>query len=110
LLTFPPLEIDFACWKVDHQRRHFFHASGRLRPGWDVHGEDSLIWQVSFNVDDGGDTDGNGDTDGDDFLTWQAQFGLGSGAASAAVPEPTSIALVIAVAVAGLFSRRRWLL
>ena len=63
-------------------------------------------WQAGFNVDDRGDADGDGDTDGDDFLIWQTQFGRGTGSASAAVPEPTSQALLLIVAVFGTFSRR----
>jgi hypothetical protein len=68
-----------------------------------------------------GDTDGDGDVDGADFLMWQrnvgkpmpwngAGSGSGSGSSSqlAAVPEPTSLAMLICGAVFSLaFGRRR---
>ena len=54
----------------------------------DVDGDDFLTWQASFGIDAGGDADADGDTDGDDFLIWQSEFGPGSSSASAAVPEP----------------------
>jgi len=44
----------------------------------------TLGWQTRFGLD----------LDGGDFLTWQRQFGNGAGAAFAAVPEPTTLALV----------------
>lgn len=72
----------------------------------DVDGDDFLIWQAGFNVDDRGDANGDGVTDGDDFLIWQSQFGSGSGSASAAAPEPTSIALTLLMAAAAMLSRR----
>ena len=72
----------------------------------DVDGDDFLTWQASFGVDDGGDTDDDGDTDGDDFLIWQSEFGSGSGLGSTAAPEPTSIVLLFVLAVVGMLSRR----
>ena len=72
----------------------------------DVDGDDFLRWQASFGVDAGGDADGDGDTDGDDFLIWQSESGSGSGSASASVPEPTPIALVLVMAAMGVFFRR----
>ena len=55
-----------------------------------VDGDDFLIWQAGFNVDDSGDADGDGDTDGDDFLIWQSNFGTaeGSGSSLAAALRP----------------------
>ena len=47
------------------------------------------------------------DTDGDDFLIWQSQFGLGNGAASTVVPEPTSWLLLLTGMAATVFPRRR---
>ncbi len=73
----------------------------------DVDGEDFLAWQASFGVDDGGDADLDGDTDGEDFLVWQRQFGTGSGSASVAVPEPASIVLLMAALVGSAFLARR---
>ncbi len=71
----------------------------------DVDGDDFLIWQAGFNVDDRGDADWDGDTDGDDFLIWQSQFGSGSGA-GAVVPEPSSMALLFALGLALCLTRR----
>jgi hypothetical protein len=73
----------------------------------DVDGDDFLIWQASFGVDGGGDGDGDGDTDGDDFLIWQTEFGSGSGLAGAVVPEPASIVLLLAALVGAVFVQRR---
>ena len=39
-----------------------------------VNSGDLTIWQQSFGINSGGDTDGDGDTDGHDFLVWQRQF------------------------------------
>ena len=41
---------------------------------FDTDGDDFLIWQAGFSVDDRGDANGDGVTDGDDFLIWQSQF------------------------------------
>lgn len=96
----------------------------------DVDGDDFLIWQRWFAdkpdaiyqwVEDGvsrfltyvggesrgplADADLDGDTDGDDFLIWQAEFG--SGSASAAVPEPASIGLLITALVGAVCLSRR---
>ena len=62
----------------------------------EVDGDDFLIWQAGFNIDDRGDANGDGVTDGDDFLIWQSEFGSGNGSlSSAAVPEPTSVFLTV---------------
>lgn len=76
----------------------------------DVDGDDFLSWQAGFGTPSGaqkpdGDYDNDGDVDGDDFLGWQSQFGSGNGSASAAVPEPTSIAFVLVTAVMGMLWR-----
>ena len=78
----------------------------------DVDGDDFLRWQSGFGTENGatkmdGDADGDGDVDGDDFLIWQAEFNPGNGTASAAVPEPTSVLLMLGVAVVGMCARRR---
>lgn len=67
-----------------------------------------------------GDFDGDGDVDGDDFLKWQrddgsaagllaweTNYGAGGLAAVASVPEPSSAALLIAMAAAGALCRQR---
>ncbi len=73
----------------------------------DVDGNDFLIWQPALGVDDSGDANGDGVTDVNDFLIWQTKYAAGGGSVSAAVPEPASMALVVAVAVAGMFLLRQ---
>lgn len=60
--------------------------------------DDLQQWQASYGVDAEADADGDGDTDGDDFLVWQRQVGMSTAplAASQAVPEPTTLLIVIA--------------
>ena len=78
----------------------------------DVDGDDFLAWQGGFGTPasaqkSDGDYDDDGDVDGDDFLGWQSEFGSGSGSASLAVPEPTSMAVVFVIVVGMLFRRGR---
>ena len=70
----------------------------------DVDGDDFLIWQAGFNVDDRGDANGDGFTDGDDFLIWQALFDPANGS-GVAVPEPAAVVLLIMLAAGGMLSR-----
>jgi hypothetical protein len=77
----------------------------------DVDGDDFLAWQTGFGTQSGaqksdGDYDNDGDVDGNDFLGWQADFGSGIGSASAAVPEPASIVLLLVLTTGGMLSRR----
>ncbi|MBN1851308.1 MAG: hypothetical protein JW829_01240 [Pirellulales bacterium] len=64
----------------------------------DVDGDDFLVWQASFGVTIGGDADGDQDTDGDDFLIRQAQYGSVAGTRSTAVPEPSTMIIGSAMA------------
>ncbi len=68
----------------------------------DIDGDDLAIWQANFGTTDDatiatGSADNDGDSDGADFLAWQRQFGSGvpSLASSQAVPEPTSVFLLL---------------
>ena len=67
-----------------------------------------------------GDADGDGDVDGDDFLTWQREIGEAtplsafagdslaeSSFSAAAVPEPTTLAVVAAAALFMWLRRQR---
>jgi formylglycine-generating enzyme len=70
-----------------------------------VDGDDLLVWQQSFGVDEGGDADGDGFTDGNDFLIWQRNLASDNNVAS--VPEPTAWALAWTMSVSLLALRRR---
>jgi hypothetical protein len=75
----------------------------------DVDGDDLDQWEGDFNVNGLSDADADGDSDGADFLAWQRQLGsVPAVAAMAAVPEPKSFTLAVALAVfaaAGLRGR-----
>jgi len=95
-----PIWIIVAIWVVPLEAQQF---SGMV-----------VAWQTGFGMPTGaqksdGDYDNDGDVDGDDFLGWQAEFGSGSGSASAAVPEPTSVLLAFlgCAAAFGALNRRR---
>lgn len=69
----------------------------------DVDSADFYAWQAGFGTAEGashrdGDADGDGDVDGGDFLIWQKDHGVTTGSVSLplAVPEPTSIMLLLA--------------
>ena len=65
----------------------------------DVDGDDLVRWRNNFGTGTThmqGDADGDADADGVDFLTWQRQLGSPpSVVATAAVPEPTTLALTL---------------
>ena len=72
----------------------------------DVDGNDLNEWKPGFGKPTGalkgdGDADADGDVDGFDFLAWQRQLGSGPPATPAvgAVPEPSTVALVVAALV-----------
>lgn len=77
-----------------------------------VDGDDLATWQLNFGLPSGaaknqGDADLDGDVDGADFLAWQQQW-TGAGAvvaAAAAVPEPSSVLLLLTAFLS--FARRR---
>ena len=78
-----------------------------------VDGDDFPALQGGFGTQSGaahaqGDSDADGDVDGNDFLRWQQQFGRTAGASGAtAVPEPTSLCLVLGFALLLTGVRRR---
>ena len=58
-----------------------------------VDAADLAKWQGDFGVNGDSDADNDNDSDGADFLTWQRQLGSARAvSATAAVPEPSSIA------------------
>jgi autotransporter-associated beta strand protein len=69
---------------------------------------DLAQWQGDFGQSGGSDADS--DSDGADFLTWQSQFGSGvvALASAQAVPEPSSVVLLMGLAALGVFSRGEW--
>lgn len=86
-----------------------------------VDAADFAIWQANFGIQMGatgalGDADGDGDVDGDDYFIWLDQVG-GAPMAPAAlatvgqfvtsVPEPSSVVLLLSLAMAGGLRMRR---
>ena len=70
---------------------------------------DLAQWEGDYGVNGDSDANSDGNSDGADFLVWQQQNGQSSlVAASQAVPEPTSMGLLV-LALSGWphFSRRR---
>ncbi len=68
-----------------------------------VDGADFLAWQRGNGIDDGtalladGDANGDGNVDATDLAAWQGQYGNGiaSSATLGAVPEPTSLLMIV---------------
>jgi hypothetical protein len=73
-----------------------------------VNGADLTKWKGDFGANANSDADNDGDSDGNDFLTWQRNFGQTSAApTAAAVPEPSSLALVaLSMGWCGMLWRR----
>ena len=77
----------------------------------DIDGVDFGLWQTGYPTASGallsdGDADGDGDVDGTDFGIWQANYLTNLGG-SAAIPEPTTMGLLIVGALAILRRRSR---
>jgi hypothetical protein len=70
-----------------------------------VDGLDYNEWKTNFGTGAAADADGDGDSDGQDFLVWQRQFGA-TGISAAAVPEPSSAVLALAMLLAGVGAAR----
>ena len=78
--------------------------------GGQVTGADLASWRSNFGPSATGDADGDNDTDGADFLIWQRELGSGVGGlgASAAIPEPSGVLLMmLAAASIPMVSARR---
>lgn len=97
-------------------RPHFADVSGDLDGDGDVDDEDLANWAASYGLSGQGDVDGDGDSDGADFLAWQREHwtttahgnGALSLAASASIPEPSSMwAVLLGCLLVGAGTRRR---
>jgi hypothetical protein len=78
-----------------------------LTADFDDDGDDLAEWQGDFGVNALSDSDDDGDSDGADFLAWQRQLGSPAiVAATAAVPEPATLLLLVSGALATLFRHR----
>jgi arylsulfatase A-like enzyme len=88
---------DFLAWQREY-----------LQPIGGSSTSESLLaqWQQAYGADAGGDFDDDGDTDGRDLLVWQRDNGAGLVSSSAAVPEPGTFLLALAV-MGGFVSSRR---
>ncbi len=60
-----------------------------------VDAADLAIWEASFGVDDLADANGDLLTSGADFLVWQREFTMPLASPSSAVPEPSTLLLLI---------------
>lgn len=60
-----------------------------------VNGADLDQWELSYNVDDGADANGDGLSDGQDFLIWQVASTGAPLSAATAVPEPSTFLLLM---------------
>ena len=69
-----------------------------------------FLWNDLTDPVDGWQARYGNNLDGGNFLDWQRQFGSGVPplAASLAVPEPSSVLLLIPTAVVVVLGRRRW--
>ena len=87
------LEVDFDNVRFDASPL----AGADFDADGDVDGDDLVVWQTAYNLDDSADADGNGVSDGADFLAWQRQFTgeLSPIVGTEAVPEPTSMLIGI---------------
>jgi hypothetical protein len=90
--------------------------AGDFNGDGNVDQDDLLAWKTGFGMPSGalaqhGDGDNDGDVDGSDFLVWQRNLGSAqtvpaAAANVAAVPEPGTVALMLA-ALAALAARSR---
>ncbi len=79
----------------------------------DRDGTDFLTWQRNFGtgtLHSQGDAKNNGNVDGLDLEVWQSQFGIpapATASATAAVPEPSALVLLLSATLSLIVSRRR---
>lgn len=83
-------------------------VAGDFNGDGSVDGTDFLIWQREFGGGAGSPADGNGDgaVDALDLADWSNNFGTVPPSPFAAVPEPSSLMLMLAGGAGALLSRR----
>lgn len=107
-----PTPIDF---QIDNFRliREVFPLSGDYNADGVVDAADYVVWRKSVGTTNVLPNDPDGGTIGPaQYATWKANFGAGSGeggsgGGQAAVPEPSTIAMLLSAVVGGLIVRRR---
>ena len=73
-----------------------------------VDGADLAKWKLDFGQGAGSDANNDGRTDGSDFLIWQRNYSPAPAVeTAAAVPEPSSLAIVLVGAAATLAATRK---
>ena len=84
----------------------FFFDSVDFNQDFAVGTADLSTWEAAYGNDDSADADGNGLSEGLDFLAWQQSSSASLVAAVSAVPEPTTLLLLLG-GMAGLACQRR---
>jgi hypothetical protein len=88
-----------------------YQVPGDFDMNGSVNGADLAIWRGAFGATNAADANGDGVTDGADFLEWQRHYGQSwsptTAIAQAAVPEPTTAALLFLSTTALAVARRR---
>ena len=103
----PLRDSDFYFAWVDFANPLTPTAAGDFDKDGDVDGIDLGFWKGAFGQTAAGDADSDGDSDGADFLTWQRNYAPGAAVgATAAVPEPAALALLLTAAAGVLVAKK----
>lgn len=129
ILTLPTLSDPTWSWGIDYSNSDFtLVVLDIITLGGDFNGDgivdasDLAVWEANFGIEMGasgaqGDADGDGDVDADDYFIWLDQVGGAPVApivsattgqfVSAAVPEPSTVCLMLAAVIGACYLRRR---